>query len=288
MTRERCAEGRLRRGDPLVASAPPVRRWLLVEQPGPWGPQAVPDSGLPAAVKAALVARAAALGARLLLIRRPGRAGVGPRRCGLADSVARTLRWTAFTDPHALVHLDPAAGEPDPLPLYLVCAHGGHDACCAIRGRPAAAALAAARPGRVWECSHVGGDRFAGNVVVLPEGLYYGDVTALNAGALADTHDKGCVDLDLLRGCSILAAPAQAAQHFLRERTGVRELDSFPPLGVERVGHEVWDVRFPEATARVRAVFHRSDTPLTCTAAVPAAIRTFELVSVRGELAAAP
>lgn len=278
MTRERCADARLRRGDPLVATAPPVRHWLLVEQSGPWGPQPVPDSALPAAVKAGLVARAAQVGARLLLIRRPGRTEAGPRVWGYADSMAGTLRWTRFTDPAELMALDLAAGEPDPDPLYLVCAHGGHDSCCAIRGRPAAAALAAARPGRVWECSHVGGDRFAGNVVVLPEGLYYGSVTADSAAALAGTHEAGLLDHARLRGRSIYPAPAQAAQHFAREHTGLRAIDAHPPQAVRRVAHEVWDVDLDTLTLRVRATFHRADSPLTCTATVPAAIRAFELV----------
>ena len=26
----------------------------------------------------------------------------------------------------------------------------------------------------VWECSHIGGDRFAGNLVLLPDSLYFG------------------------------------------------------------------------------------------------------------------
>lgn len=266
----------------MVGTAPPVRRWLLVEQPGPWGPQPVPDTALPASVKAALVARAADLGARLVLIRPPGRSVAGRRQVGFVDSVRATARWTHFDDPLDLPDLDPALGVADDAPVYLVCAHGGHDSCCAIRGRPAAAALAQARPGRVWECSHLGGDRFAGNVVVLPEGLYYGDVAADNAAGLADTHDKGLVDLALLRGRSTYPAPAQAAQHFARTRYGTSAIESFPPLEVQRVAHEVWDVRFDGLVLRVRAVFQRSDTPLTCAATVPAAIRSFELVSARG------
>ena len=288
MSRERCADGRRRRGDSLVGTAPPVRAWLLVEQPGPWGPQQVPDSALPAEVKAAVVARAADLHARPLLIRRPGRGAPGPRCVGYADSVAGTLRWTEFDTASDLLEIDPRAGELDPLPLYLVCAHGGHDACCAVLGRPVAAALAAARPGRVWECSHVGGDRFAGNVVVLPAGLYYGGVDAEAAAALADGHDRGEIDTARFRGRSTLAAPAQAAQHFARERAGVRAVGSFPPRAVTRVGHEVWDVAFDGLVVRVRAVFHRSDAPLTCSATVPAAIREFQVVSVTDAPGGAP
>src|SRR3712207_7671633 len=34
----------LERGDSLVATAPPAQRWLLVEQPGPWGQEALTQS----------------------------------------------------------------------------------------------------------------------------------------------------------------------------------------------------------------------------------------------------
>lgn len=289
MTGERCADGCTRRGDPLWASAPPVHHWLLVEQPGPWGAQQVPDSALPAEVKAALVARAARARARLLLIRRPGRTPPGPRRWAFADSRPGRERiwWSEFSDPAELVDLDLAAprGEPSSDPVYLVCAHGGHDACCAIRGRPVAAALAAVRPGRAWECSHVGGDRYAANLVVLPHGLYYGQVTATGAPALVEANEAGLLDLARLRGRSALPAPAQAAQHFARLRAGERGVDSYPPRAVERVGHEVWDVDLDgpggPVRARVRAVFHRSDSPLTCSATTPGPVREFELIDLR-------
>ena len=49
----------------------------------------------------------------------------------------------------------------EPEPMLLVCTHGVHDTCCAVRGRPVAAALARRWPEATWECSHVGGDRFA-------------------------------------------------------------------------------------------------------------------------------
>ncbi|MDP9392751.1 MAG: hypothetical protein M3Q27_00150 [Actinomycetota bacterium] len=49
--------------------------------------------------------------------------------------------------------------------------------CCAVSGRPLAAALTAAYGDRVWECTHLGGDRFAGNVAVLPHGYLYGRVS---------------------------------------------------------------------------------------------------------------
>lgn len=284
MTRERCSDGCLRRGDLIGASAPPVHHWVLIEQPGPWGPDALWESALTPKVARAVMGQAGEIGARVLLIRRPGRSEPGPRQWALVDAREERLWWSEFTDHDELLDLgltDPR-GEPSEEPIYLVCTHGRHDTCCAVRGRPVAAALAAGRPGRAWECSHVGGDRYAANLLVLPHGFYFGQVEARAAAGIADEFEAGLLDLQRLRGRSIFPAPAQAAQQFVRERTGVRDVESYPLVSVERVAHEEWDVELAGGwLVRVRAVFERSDTPLTCRAKVPAAIRHFELVGLR-------
>ena len=129
----------------------------------------------------ALEARGRAEGVRVQAIRRPGRSPRrAHRRWAIVDTrdATPTLRWGEFTDDAELLELplDGSPVEPDPEPLYLVCTHGKHDPCCAQRGRPVTAALAAARPGRVWQASHLGGCRFAPTVLVLPLGLMYGRV----------------------------------------------------------------------------------------------------------------
>src|SRR5205085_492850 len=53
-------------------------------------------------------------------------------------------------------------------PLWLACTHGVHDKCCARRGLPVYAALAALPDETAWQCSHMGGDRFAANVLCFP------------------------------------------------------------------------------------------------------------------------
>ncbi|WP_170224162.1 sucrase ferredoxin [Actinokineospora cianjurensis] len=281
-TVERCADGCLRRGDPLGASAPPVRHWVLVEQPGPWGPHPWRDSSLPDEVVSAIAAQAEAVHARVLLIRRPGRAREGLRRWAFVESTPGRERtwWSSYSDPLELADLGltEPRGELSLAPIYLVCAHGRHDACCAIRGRPLAAALASVRPEETWECTHVGGDRFAGNMVVLPHGLYYGQVPPGSAERIVHQHEAGFLDLAHFRGRTTYAAPVQAAQDLARAESGDTRLDSFPPQSVRHTGHEQWEVTLDGATLEVRATFHRSDTPLTCSATVPAAVRSFELV----------
>jgi hypothetical protein len=224
----RCADAALQRADPLQATAPPARRWLLLEHPGPWRVDAVAGAGLDAAVLAALTAAAAATATRILLIRRPGRQEASDRRRWLLTgpgSATVTGTWTddaelaaaaaALTGPAV-----PAGPDVEVEPVLLVCAHGVHDACCAIRGRPVAAALAARWPGQVWECSHVGGDRFAPNVVVLPDGFYYGGLDPAAAVATVAEHLAGRVPAASLRGMARFPPPQQAAVIAAHERFG--------------------------------------------------------------------
>jgi Sucrase/ferredoxin-like len=284
----RCAPTAERRGDALPGSAAPTPRWLLIEQPGGWGPEALLESTLDRGVGAELIRRwEDGAGIRVLLIRRPGRQPAPARKAwAVVDSRAGRERvgWGSWADPAELLDLPVgvAAGAPGG-PLYLVCAHGRHDACCAIRGRPVAYALEAARPGAVWECSHVGGDRFAANVIALPHGLYYGHVTPAGAPALAAAYERGEVRLDLLRGRSAFAPPAQAAQHHARAALGELGVDALRPLGMAALAGRTWRVRFaaPGGTLLVTVREGRSEpVRLTCASVRAEAGRTWELVTM--------
>jgi len=137
------------------------------------------------------------------------------------------LSTTLIDDYEELLGLDFAdPGAASPHPLLLVCTHGKHDACCARRG---VAVFEAMRDlvdeGWVWQCSHVGGDRFAGNVVCLPEGVYYGRVGPGDVLELADEHLAGRVQLELYRGRCCYSFPVQAAERAVREASGALELD---------------------------------------------------------------
>ena len=222
--------------EPVRGTAPVARGWLLVEQPGPWGRDAILDGRLNADVAHALTARTADLDVRIQAIRRVGRDGDRERTAFLVHAGPRTTwaRRLTFTDPHELLALDPdtatqsqppSVGEPHDDPLYLVCTHSRRDACCALFGRPVATALTGAYGDAVWESSHLGGHRFAANLVVLPQGLVYGRVDAESALRLVDVSRRGLVDIELLRGRSSLDRWAQAADWYLRERTRLRGVD---------------------------------------------------------------
>jgi hypothetical protein len=146
-----------------------------------------------------------------------------------------SLRWGSYSHDAelTLLSLDASTGEPDDLPLYLVCAHSKHDTCCALRGRPVAAALERERPGRVWECSHIGGERFAANVLLLPSGLMYGRVLPFAAPEFVAAAEAGEVVGALLRGRIGVPPAAQAALAFAYEHLALRRRDA---LRVVRTG----------------------------------------------------
>ena len=226
----------MERHEPLIGTASRVRRWLVVEQPGPWGSDAVRDSQLPDSVAQSLAANAAAHDARVLLARRLGADRTGARSAFLvrSDRVHRWIEHLSFDDPKELAVLDltvlagdepPGLGRPGPANLPLVCTNGRHDPCCADLGRPVVRALRDAGVD-VWESSHVGGDRFAANIVCLPTGVYFGRVAPEEAERILRDHEAGLLDLDRYRGRSCYPPLMQAAEIFTRRELGERRLDA--------------------------------------------------------------
>ena len=224
----RCADAARIRADPPAGTAPPTRRWLLLEHPGPWRIDAVAGAGIDPDVLMTLTERAGSA-TRILLVRRPGRIDRrAPRSWILAglDTDTVTGQWRSDIDlldaADALIGADSLAIE-HPDAVILVCTHGVHDVCCALRGRPVAAALASRWPELVWECSHIGGDRFAPNVVLLPDGFYYGNLDPDNAMSTVEAHLAGTVLTEQLRGMARFLPPVQAA--------AVAAYRTFGPLG---------------------------------------------------------
>jgi len=276
----RCAADSLLRHEDLAGTASTVRAFLLLENNGPWGEDALRDARLPDGLGEELQARAAAARVRVLLIRRPGRQAPTEEIRVFAAYAHHHTPWletTVLTDIHQVHDLDIeslGAGRspgltPQINPVFAVCAHGRHDTCCAERGRPVAAALAESHRSQTWEVSHIGGDRFAGNALFLPDGLYYGRLDEATVGAVADEHLAGRLSLAHLRGRSGVGTALQFAEIELRRHLGEARLDTVRFVSQR---HEpgattlVLEAEGETYALRVRAV--RSDEPrrLTCSA----------------------
>lgn len=217
---------------PLAGTAPHATAWIVIEQPGPWSRRAVQD-GAHAAIRD-LVARTAELPITVLFARQPrGRERTsrsGPRRVWVSHCSGQLL--------HGVVPISALAGlevgevavgelssaralglEPDARQLLLVCGNSKRDACCARLGRPLVEELKA-RGHEVWECTHLGGHRFAATGVLLPEGLVLGRLDAETAEAfLNGSRAPGLVDH--VRGRSALVSHAQAAELAVARELGI-------------------------------------------------------------------
>ena len=291
----RCATASLDREEDLLGSASTVRAFLLVENAGPWGVEAMRDARLPEPVKDGLRRRAARTGVRVLLIRRHrgGPTGTGLRVfAAYADPADPWLETTTVDAPEALLELDLESlgrgARPGLTPagtsLFCVCTHGRHDTCCAELGRPTANALARSHPEQTWDVSHIGGDRFAANVLVLPEGLYYGRVTAADAPALAARHLEGHLDLDLLRGRSGFGFPVQVAEVAARRAAGETRTGAVRLVTATRSGPDtavVLDVAGRAYDVLVRRATGGPAHQLTCKARRPEPVPSYDVVHVR-------
>ncbi|POM23059.1 Sucrase/ferredoxin-like protein [Actinomadura rubteroloni] len=258
---------------PCLASATTgARSWLLVEHPGPW-PERVED--LPAGPVGDAVRAARAAGVRPQLVRRPGRRRATPPvqvYAGYSAPGAKVwLEGRELADPAELAGLDfaalaagrsPGLGDRVPGPVLLVCTHGRRNACCARTGAPLARALARRFPGPVWETTHVGGDRFAANLVCLPHALYYGDLGTAEAVDAVTAYTRGEVAPARLRGRAGQPEPVQAAEHFVRARTGVLGIDA---VRVESLtGTSPYEAVVSAGEARYRVVIERAKAAAPC------------------------
>ena len=183
----RCADASA--GEPLAGTATVASRFLLVEHRGRWGRNPLDEE---TALDGWRQEVAASFDGRVLLLRRPDRRDT-PEVAFAAevDHGGGALRSIAVGGDTVTLER----------PLFLVCAHGRRDRCCARLGVPVFDALAShVEPDRLWQSSHHGGHRFAANVLVLPYGIQLGRVTPQDAGMVAALLADGRVPLDHYRG----------------------------------------------------------------------------------------
>lgn len=266
----RCSAVAERLDEPMIGSVDHRVRWLLVEDRSPWGHDAVGDR-LGASMKRAAKDRRV----RLLLVRRreADPAADAVRRVFLVDTASGEMAVRTVTD-LAEISLDAAAdgsvadfGARLADPLLLVCTNGKRDACCALRGRALLAALAPAHAERAWECTHLGGHRFAANLVCLPAGIVYGRVTPADGPRLADAFLGGLLDPALLRGRSAWPAPAQVAEQVLRLRLGLTGIHEVRLVRAEIHGDRASvELRAADAVHRYELAAERAEParPISC------------------------
>ncbi|MDT4898966.1 MAG: hypothetical protein QOH25_4043 [Acidobacteriota bacterium] len=243
--------------------------WLLLEYPLAWGAKAFEESLLAAAVKLHLKKFLASVPrARLLFIKQgrdcTDRVSLFIVRCRESDPYV--LRFE-LEDYGQLVDIDilsvatrqlpPGGGSITRDPLFLVCTHGRRDKCCAKFGLPLFKSLGEDAGQAVWQSSHVGGDRFAANLVCFPHGLFYAHMTSERGRVVMEEYREGRLVVENYRGRACYSHPIQAAEFFVRTESGITEINDLRRLDHTRLGEDRWQVRFLQAS---RGSIHRVET----------------------------
>lgn len=268
-----CSLASTARGEAVAGTALPNTRFLVLEHSGPWqfsSRETLADGS----AAAARIQEWVAGGGRVQLARRPGSA---PRRAGdvgmvlyaTPDGMWRSS-WRDLEDVAALLDAAPdvvAGGEaggggtnqtlrvddtgegeagsrwvPTVESWVLVCAHTRHDVCCAVLGRKVATALHQVWPEQVWETSHLGGDRFAANVLLLPQQIMVGRLTPDIAVDQVVLHQQGRCSRETTRG---RCGQAPAVQRAVVELVAALPEGEHVPVTV--LGHQQRDVASPDA-----------------------------------------
>lgn len=293
--RSECSRSSVDRGEPMFATGSSVRGWLLVEVRGAWGEDAVHSSALGQFLPQGWNDDMRRRGMRVICVRSHLRSLGGgvrlfsctPRRPG--DQQAR-LWWRdvgSLADvADAAVDLaasrEPGIGwQPTLQPAFFVCTNGRHDACCADYGRPLVRALRTSRwAPDLWECSHIGGDRFAANLVVLPHSLYFGRVTPESALAVIEAIEAGELDLAHFRGRTSYSPAEQAVEHFVRQEFGVVTIDGV--VVGDRSSDGSYAVQLGEREVFVRVRRHMTSVAesLTCKGRTGQLVPAYALESI--------
>ena len=268
--------------EPLAGTAPQSRIWWLVEDSGPWGDRAPATSRIPGVCDLISDADRRVLLARPT-VRRERREGGGVRlwivdgegavpRCFWVDNPEALTAWPAAGLPGAQIDPsdDPRQTTSD-VPTLLVCTNAARDACCGIAGRDLLRRLGP-RPG-LWECSHLGGHRFAPTALQSVQGMVYGRLTADAAATLlADPHPSTAL-AGQMRGSPAFSPEVQAAQIAVFEQHGV--------LGVPHADSAGVTMTLPDGTTvivDIRAV-EIPPRPVSCGKA-PTGGTSYEIASI--------
>ncbi len=252
--RQYCAALALAAGEPLLGTAPQVDAWLLLEYQPLWEKKALENNQLPDFVNEWITNSLSSLEAagykpRAQFIRRRR-----DRNHELNLFTARDGQFKRYTfdSYEAMVNanLDEIPADAITEPHYFVCSNGRRDLCCSRFGLPVYAELRERVGDRVWETSHVGGHRYAANVLTLPQGALYGYLNPdAVAGFLADV-EAGRLAAAHLRGRSAYPPAAQAAETLVGEADATLE------------GIDGDTVTFATSSGEVQVRVTRADTAL--------------------------
>lgn len=224
-----CFEHSINANEDMFATSPRTHLWILLEYNDSWEEKAFNTCKIDSEVKNHIRAFAGTEPkSRIQLIKNPNnhdganiRLYVVITRPGETNLYEFTLSsYEDILD----IDFEKSLKEKTPITKYLIliCTHGSYDECCSKYGLEIFNHLNGIQSDyEIWQTTHVGGHRFAANIVILPDGIFYGRVNPDNIDSIIETHSKNNLKLNTLRGICTNDPDVQAADYLLRKQKGV-------------------------------------------------------------------
>ena len=266
MSEERvyCADLCLASGEPMLGTAVEVDVWLLLEYKPSWRAKAVEDNDLAGETRAWIdrtVATIAESGrkVRAQFIRRPELDVAETTLFVAQDGKLQRFQSEGYRE---IQRLDIGSADLEEVaePRYFVCTNGQRDLCCARYGLPVYQELRALVGARAWQTTHLGGHRFAPNVLVLPQGAVYGRVFADAAADFVATIETGELSVDHLRGRSAYPPAAQVGETLVNGACTLKTVDGSAVTFATPTGPRTVNVEPADAPYEVIASCGRTET----------------------------
>lgn len=214
----------------MIGTAVQVDVWLLLEYPYAWKSHAVEDNLLPKTITKAfqrLTQEFDAVGLKLRVqLIKQAKSDLQAPRLFFADGRDSNLSlrttclsgYDAFPELSAegLLNDNNKAFDDTAEEIYLICTNGQRDVCCSKAGRPLYSRLNETFGERIWQTTHLGGHRYAPNLLCLPSGYVYGFVDPNISVGLVKNHDQNSLDIERLRGRSHYSPAKQAGEIYAR------------------------------------------------------------------------
>ncbi len=277
--------------EPLLATAGPKRLWILLQDHSAWGVKAFDECDLSEQTKAYLKGLFTDQAPNIVLIRNSADKQLDKKALFVVHADEREpsiyqYDWRSEDDLYDLPLVD-AVNKTLPAntfeALYLICTNGKRDKCCAKYGMPLYNELKPLLGRQVWQSSHLGGDRFAANLLCLPHGVLYGRMGLDLAQKAIIAYEKGLLSLDGLRGRACYSKPVQAAEYYLREAQKIERLDELVLQSVvqaDTLFTVVFDVAGKSFDLCLKQSFQEPSRKLTCRAEEDSIVPVYTLQSL--------
>ena len=265
--------------EPLPGSAIPAHRMLFITWPKTlWAEQELEAKGFPDSLRSYLRHAHRRLGVVPQLAYRSGVSLERHQLLLMPDNVvvAGVDGSEIETVAQALIEGRSLRGyETSPVgaPSLFVCTHGQRDRCCAKFGFGLLRALDAERTRRrlaieLWECTHLGGDRFAANAFAFPWAHMYGRLRPEHAPGLVEHVASGRVYVPAYRGSMLYSGAPQLAEAVGQAECSARRLDAAVRVGaVVQHSERVADVEIDigdDSRLLVRCVRRQYEVTIDC------------------------